>query len=165
VKLAIAAAVLAVTAAGCGESSASNHRAWLGLQLRPITPAAACYFHLPVSRGLLVARTLPHSTALRAGLRAPAKPTLVVGDPWPVGGDIVVAADGRPTATGLQLAQAIARKHRGDTVRLTIYRGRAKRTVAVELGPPPSGHVASVAHGPMVGNSTRSERELHSRGC
>jgi serine protease Do len=164
VKRALAAALVLATA-GCSGESGPKQRAWLGLQLRPITPAAACFFRLPVAHGLLVGRVLPQSAALRAGLKAPAKPTLVVGDPWPIGGDIIVAADGRPVATDRQLTEVIAPKHRGDTVELTIYRGRAKRTVVVELGPPPSGNVASIAHGPMVGASPGSEREMHSRGC
>jgi S1-C subfamily serine protease len=98
-------------------------------------------------------------------LRAAVKPTLVVGDPWPIGGDIIVMADGRPVATGKQLATVLAPRRRGDTVVLTIYRGRAKRTVDVELGPPPSGDVASVEHGPLVGGATQSEREMRTRGC
>jgi S1-C subfamily serine protease len=154
-----------VAAAGCSGGDGQEHRAWLGLQLRPITPAAACFFHLPVKRGLLVARVLPNSGAFRAGLKAPAMPMLVVGDPWPIGGDIVVAADGRPVSTGAQLSKVMAPKHRGDSVELTIYRERTKRTVEVELGPPPSGNVASIAHGPMVGAGTGSAREMHSRGC
>lgn len=161
----LAVAVLVLTAAGCSGDSSPKQRAWLGVQLRPVTPAAACFFHLPVTHGLLIGRTLPHSAARRAGLRAPAKPTLVVGDPWPIGGDIIVAADGRPVATGEQLATVLAPKRRGDSVTLEIYRGRTKRTVEVELGLPPSGNVASFAHGPMVGGATQSEREMHSRGC
>jgi S1-C subfamily serine protease len=161
----LVAAALALVAAGCSGDSGPKHGAWLGVQLRPITPAAACFFRLPVTRGLLIGRVLPHSAARRAGLRAAAKPTLVVGDPWPIGGDIIVAADGHPVATGEQLARVIAPKRRGDSVTLTIYRGRRKRTAQVELGPPPSGNVVSVAHGPMVGGATQSEREMHSRGC
>jgi serine protease Do len=161
----LAVLVLAAGAAGCSGDSSAKHRAWLGVQLRPITPAAACFFHLPVTSGLLVGRTFPHSAARRAGLRAPAKPTLVVGDPWPVGGDIIVAADGRRVATGKQLSRVISPKRRGDLVRLTIYRDRTKRTVELELGPAPSGKVGSFAHGPVVGGGTLSEREMHSRGC
>jgi S1-C subfamily serine protease len=118
-----------------------------------------------MARGLLVGRVLPNSTARSAGLRAPAKPTLVMGDPWPIGGDVVVAADGHRVATGAQLAKAIAPKRRGDSVELTIYRGRVKRTVEVELGPAPSGNVASFPHGPLVGASTASEPEMRLRGC
>jgi PDZ domain len=161
----LAAALLAIAAAGCSAESNPKQRGWLGVQLRPITPAAACFFQLPVAHGLLIGRTLPHSAALRAGLKAPAKPTLVVGDPWPIGGDIIVAADGHAVATGKQLSRVIAPKHRGEPVELTIYRGRAKLVAVVELGPPPSGNVASFAHGPMVGASTGSEREMHARGC
>jgi S1-C subfamily serine protease len=164
VKRSVAAA-LVLAMAGCSGESSPKQRAWLGVQLRPVTPAAACFFHLPVTRGLLIARTLPNSAALGAGLKAPAKPTLVLGDPWPIGGDIIVAADGRPVATGEQLSKVLAPKHRGDFVALTIYRGRSRRAVEVELGPPPSGNVVSVAHGVMVGAETREEREMHSQGC
>jgi S1-C subfamily serine protease len=165
VKPALAAVVLALTAAGCSGDAGQKQRAWLGVQVRPITPAAACFFHLPTAHGLLIGRTFPDSAARRAGLRAPAKPTLVVGDPWPIGGDIIVAADGRPVATGQQLTRVIAPKHRGDSVMLTIYRGRTRRVVDVQLGPPPSGAVASFAHGPIVAGATRSGREMRLRGC
>jgi S1-C subfamily serine protease len=165
VKRTAALAVLVLAVVGCSGESSPERRAWLGIQMKPITPAAACFFHLPVTHGLLIGRVFPHSAALRAGLRAPAKPTLVVGDPWPIGGDIIVAADGHPVATGEELSKLTAPKHRGDSVTLTIYRGRAKRTVEVELGPPPTGNVVSINHGLMVGAAARSEREMHSRGC
>jgi S1-C subfamily serine protease len=165
VKRTVALAVLVLAAAGCSGDSSPEQRAWIGIQTKPITPAAACFLHLPVTRGLLIGRVFPHSAALRAGLRAPAKPTLVVGDPWPIGGDIIVAADGRPVTTGEQLSKVTAPKHRGDSVTLTLYRGRTKRTVEVELGPPPTGNVVSINHGSMVGAAVRSEREMHSRGC
>jgi S1-C subfamily serine protease len=165
VRRPLAVAGLVLTAAGCSADSGLEQHAWLGIQTRPVTPAAACFFQLPVRRGLIIARTFPHSAALRAGLKAPAKPTLVVGDPWPIGGDIIVAADGRPVATGKQLARVLAPKRLGDSVTLTIYRGRTKRTVAVELGPPPTGSVVSFAHAPLVEGRAPSEREMHSRGC
>jgi S1-C subfamily serine protease len=157
--------VLVLAAAGCSRESSPEQRAWLGVQVRAITPAAACFFHLPVTHGLLVGRVFPNSAARRAGLRPPARTTLVVGDPWPIGGDIIVAADGRPVATCAKLSKVIAPKRRVDSVELTIYRGRVKRTVELELGPPPSGNVASIEHGPPIGGATRSERELRSRGC
>jgi S1-C subfamily serine protease len=165
VKRALAVAVVAVTATGCSGESSREPRAWLGIQMRPITPVAACFFHLPVTHGLIVARVFPHSAAWRAGLVAPEKPTLVVGDPWPIGGDIIVRADGRPVATGAQLSKVTETKRRGELVTLTIYRRRTKRTIAVELGRPPTGNVVSVDHGVMVGAAERSEREMRSQGC
>ena len=45
----------------------------------------------------------------------------------PLGGDAIVAFDGKPMRTAAQLADAVALHKPGDVVKLTVVRGGARR--------------------------------------
>ena len=45
------------------------------------------------------------------------------GETWPLGGDIIVEADGVPTPTVNKLSDVIAKHKPGDTIKLVVYRG------------------------------------------
>ena len=55
-----------------------------------------------------------------------------------MGGDVVVAADGKPVATIDELRDVIAAHRPGDKIELDIYRGDTKKTVTVTLGRQPT---------------------------
>jgi S1-C subfamily serine protease len=51
-----------------------------------------------------------------------------------VGGDLIVAIDGQEIKDQQDLGQVMNNHRAGDTVRLTIYRGKKKMDVSVTLG-------------------------------
>jgi S1-C subfamily serine protease len=114
-----------------------NH-AFLGVSVQEITPQIAQLFHLPVKHGLLVGRVDPGTAAAKAHVRQATNQVTVAGETWPLGGDIIVEADGTPTDNAGRLRDVIVSHKPGDTIDLELYRGGAKQTIHVKLGRQPS---------------------------
>ena len=112
--------------------------AQLGIYAQPVDAGIARLFHLPASTGLLVADVDPGSGAARAGIKAGTQHVTVDGETYVMGGDLVVAADGRPMQTVEALREVVAAKNPGDAIRLDLFRGTTKHTVHVKLGRQPS---------------------------
>jgi S1-C subfamily serine protease len=113
--------------------------AFLGVAAQPIEADMARLFDLPIGRGLLVVRVYEGGGADRAGIRAGADEVVVAGESYRLGGDIIVAIDGKPVRTPEELREAISAKKPGDKVTIEAYRGDAKRSFEVELGRQPAG--------------------------
>jgi S1-C subfamily serine protease len=112
--------------------------AQLGIRSEPIDRQIADLFHLPTNSGLLVSDVDAGSGAAKAGIKAGTEHVIVEGESYVIGGDIIVAADGRPVAAIESLRDIVSAKKPGDTVRLELYRGSERKTVTVELGRQPS---------------------------
>jgi putative serine protease PepD len=109
-------------------------RPFLGVELgMEINPYLAKALNLPVSKGLMVARTLPNGPAALAGLRQ-ANQVLVVGNRQiPVGGDIIVAYDGQPAESADRFVNHVEFKRPGDLLSLRVNRNGALITLSVKL--------------------------------
>ncbi|MGZ4394299.1 MAG: S1C family serine protease [Gaiellaceae bacterium] len=118
--------------------SGHAQHAYIGISAKPIAPSIVQQFHLPTSHGLLVQGVQPGTGAAKAGLRGSTSQVTVQGDTWPLGGDIIVAADGVPVSSIAALRDAVAAKQPGDTVKLGIIRGTKKTTVVIKLGRQPA---------------------------
>src|SRR4051812_42145428 len=112
--------------------------AWLGVEGATIDPAVARTVRGLPSHGVVVASVTKGGPAAKAGLAGATRHAIVDGVSAPLGGDAIVAFDGKPVATAAQLADAVARHNPGDVVRLTVVRGGARRVVAVTLGDVPA---------------------------
>jgi len=112
--------------------------AFIGITAKPVTGEIAGLFRLPAKSGLLVATVQPGSGAAAAGLRAGTDTKVVSGESWPIGGDLIVSADGAPLSTVDQLRDLIAAKRPGQSISLEVYRGTEKLTIPVKLGRQPS---------------------------
>jgi S1-C subfamily serine protease len=112
--------------------------AFIGVTAKSVTPQVAHLFRLPAKHGLLVVSVEPGSGAAAAGLRAGTDTAVVSGESWPVGGDLIVAADGRALSDVDQLRDAVGSKKPGQSLGLVIFRGNTKRTLTVKLGRQPS---------------------------
>jgi S1-C subfamily serine protease len=112
--------------------------AFIGITAKPVTAEIARLFRLPSRSGLLVATVQPGSGAAAAGLRAGSDTAVVSGESWPIGGDLIVSADGVPLSSVDQLRDLIAAKHPGQSISLVVYRGTQKLILDVKLGRQPS---------------------------
>jgi S1-C subfamily serine protease len=113
--------------------------AYLGIVGQEITRTLARTYKLPVRSGILVQKVTPRSGAARAGLEGGRSPVVVAGETYVLGGDIIVAFDGKKIASIEELRAAVAAHKSGDRVKLQIYRDAKKKSVRVTLGrQPPS---------------------------
>ena len=118
--------------------SGHAEHAFLGITGQTVTPSIAKLFRLPASRGVLVASVQPGSAAAKAGLRAGTQKVLASGESYPLGGDLIVSADGVPVDSIERLHDVISSKKPGDRVSLEIWRGSSKTSLDVKLGRQPS---------------------------
>jgi S1-C subfamily serine protease len=106
----------------------------LGVVTIPIGPDIADDLGLPSDYGLLIVRVVPGSAADRAGLRAGTERAYYGNYQIMVGGDLIVGIDGQDVQDQQQLTQVMNNHRAGDTVKVTIYRGKRKMDVNVTLG-------------------------------
>jgi S1-C subfamily serine protease len=81
---------------------------------------------------------VPASPAARAGMKAGTRRVRADGASALLGGDAIVALDGKPVHTSAQLADAIARRRPGDRLTLETVRGDSTRDVQITLGSAPT---------------------------
>ena len=112
--------------------------AFIGITAKPVTAQIARLFRLPANQGLLVMSVEPGSGAAAAGLRGGSDTAVVSGESWPIGGDLIVAADGVGLSSLDHLRDLIAAKKPGQSISLEVYRGDSKITIHVKLGRQPS---------------------------
>jgi S1-C subfamily serine protease len=113
-------------------------RAFLGIYAQSIDGELARTFNMPVDAGLLVERVEAASPAAKAGIEGGDTSAVVSGTNYTLGGDVIVAVDGKRTTSLGQLRDALARHKPGDEVEIKLYRGNDEKTVTVKLGRQPS---------------------------
>ncbi len=106
----------------------------LGIVSLPIGPELAQEMGLPADYGILIVRVVQGGAAERAGLHGGNERAYLGATPIMIGGDLVVAIDSDPIGDQQDLANAMNKHRAGDTVSVTVYRGRKKMTVQVVLG-------------------------------
>jgi S1-C subfamily serine protease len=106
----------------------------LGVRTIPIDPEVASELGLAADYGLLIVQAVPGGSADRAGLRGGTERAYLGNTPIMIGGDLIVAIDGEKVESQQALAQAMNRHRAGDTVKVTIFRGKRKMEVPVVLG-------------------------------
>jgi S1-C subfamily serine protease len=113
--------------------------AFLGVTTDELYPQLARRLGITAQHGALVAKVEPGSPAEKAGINGGSSKITFQGQKdVPVGGDAIVAVDGRPLTQSIDLPDTIGLKSPGDKVRLTVLRGNARRTVTVTLAPRPN---------------------------
>lgn len=106
----------------------------LGVRTLPIGPDLADQMGLPADSGLLIMQVVQGSAAERAGLRGGNERAYLGNTPIAIGGDLIVAIDGDPVTDQQELSHIMQKHRAGDTVTVTIYRGKKKMDVKVVLG-------------------------------
>ena len=105
----------------------------LGIRPLPIGPELAQEMGLPSDYGVLIIQTVPGGSADRAGLKGGNQRAYIGNVPVTLGGDLIVAIDGEEIGDQQDLANAMNKHKAGDTVTVTIFRGKRKMDVKVTL--------------------------------
>jgi len=114
-------------------------RAFLGVTLQDVRPNVAGVLRLPADKGVLVGAVKPGSPAAKAGVKGGTTQVVVAGESYQLGGDMIVALNGKPVSSVDELRDAIAAHKPGQTVSLTVVHANGtKATMNVELGRAPT---------------------------
>jgi 2-alkenal reductase len=110
---------------------------WLGIRGRSVGLSIMKANDLPVQQGAYVHEVISGSPADEARLRGTEEIIREDDLPVPVGGDVIVEADGQPIQDYTALLVAIARKQPGDSLGLTILRDGERISLTADLAPRP----------------------------
>jgi serine protease Do len=106
-------------------------RAWIGVQVQPVTKDIADSLGLKEAKGAIVDSPQPDSPAAKAGIKA---------------GDVITAVDGKAVKDSRELARTISVTAPGTTVKLDVMREGAGKTIAVTLAKMPEQTQAKADH-------------------
>jgi S1-C subfamily serine protease len=106
----------------------------LGIVSFAIGPDLASEMGLAVDQGVLIQKVIPGGAADRAGLRGGHEQAYVGNTPIMLGGDLIVAIDGQEVADPQDINALMDKHQAGDTISVTIYRGRKEITIKLVLG-------------------------------
>jgi S1-C subfamily serine protease len=106
----------------------------LGIVSLAISPDLADQMGLPAESGVLVQKVIQGGAADRAGLHGGNQQAYLGNMPIVLGGDMIVAIDGKEITDTSDISTLMDKHQPGDAVNVTVYRGRKKFTVRVILG-------------------------------
>ena len=110
--------------------------AFLGVTGLSITKSMAENLNLPTSEGVLVQQTT--GPARKAGVKGGDTPVSLGGADILLGGDVLVAIEGKKVKSMDDVIGVVSSKKPGDEVTLELRRGEQKRSVKVKLGDRPA---------------------------
>ena len=109
-------------------------RPTLGIVSFAIGPDLAEQMGLAADYGVLIQRVIPGGAAERAGLRGGNEQAYVGNTPIMLGGDLIVAIDGKQITDPQDISAVMDKHQAGDTISVTILRGRRQITLKLILG-------------------------------
>jgi S1-C subfamily serine protease len=112
---------------------------YLGVSALPLWPQLADRIDVKVRNGALIQEIESGSPAEKAGLRAGHDEIDFEAQRVTIGGDVIVAVDGRPLTRTDDLADRISSLSTGDEVELDVLRDGQHKNVKVRLGNRPRG--------------------------
>jgi putative serine protease PepD len=110
---------------------------WLGVKLFPLLPGLAQELKLKVERGVMIVEVIRDGPAEKAGLRGGNKMIIVGNARLLVGGDVVVAFEGKAINSPGALVRMLIKHRPGDRVTLRILREGLFKELPVILGERP----------------------------
>ncbi len=113
---------------------------WIGVAGLNIDRSIADVMNLDLTRGFLITLIFPGSPALEGGLRAGGERSIIGGNSINIGGDVIIAVDGRDVFRLDDIISYIDENKRpADDVVFTVIRDGRERDITVILGvrPPP----------------------------
>ena len=106
----------------------------LGIVSYPIGPDLAEQMGLNADAGVLIQKVVPGGAADRAGLRGGNEQAYVGNTPIMLGGDLIVAIYGQQVTDPQDISVIMDRHQAGDTITVTILRGRRQMNIKLILG-------------------------------
>ena len=116
-------------------------RAWLGVQIQPVTEEIADSIGLKVAKGALIANPQADSPGAKAGLKA---------------GDVITAVDGAEVADARDLARKIGGMKPGVLAKLTVFRDGKTDMMDITLGELKDGKIEKASVKPDKGEQLGS---------
>jgi putative serine protease PepD len=113
---------------------AGRKRPRLGVSVVPVAGDYADALSLPTQGGLLIQEVSPGTAAARAGLRGGREMVQIGNAQITIGGDLIMAIDGKPVDRDDAISRALSRKRAGDSIELTIFRNGKTTNLKVTLG-------------------------------
>jgi S1-C subfamily serine protease len=111
--------------------------AWMGVSLQTLTSDIAGMFDVDSQGGALVEAVSPDSPAAKAGLRGGDQSVTVQGQPFTLGGDVIIKVDSTDIRTADDLIAYLGTKKPGDTVKVTVERDGRTEELSVTLAERP----------------------------
>jgi S1-C subfamily serine protease len=108
-------------------------RPWFGVEGYSLNEELADGLNLPVKNGILVARIARGSSADGAGIQGANEIAVLYNQRFLVGGDIITEVDGKPVNSLEEMRLMLESKRPGNSVTITLYRGRSKIQKSVLL--------------------------------
>ena len=112
--------------------------AWMGVGLNTLTSDVASTFNMKTQGGALVQQVSPDSPAAKAGIKGGDQTVDVQGQPFTIGGDVIVKADNTTIKTADDLIAFLGTKKPGDTITVTVERDGKTQELQVTLAERPS---------------------------
>jgi S1-C subfamily serine protease len=122
--------------------------AYLGISGGSITADLAEALDLPVDSGVLINEVVEGGPADEAGVRGGDSSATIEGANIKVGGDILLAVDGKDVSDMEEVIDAVDAAEPGDEMELTVRRGEETKTISVTLGVRPN-FVEDTQSGPV----------------
>ena len=124
---------------------------WLGVRGGNLTPAMVNAGGLSVNKGAFISDVTPDGPAATAGLQGAVDSASVDGRVVPVGGDVIIAADGASIQSFDDLLIYIALKTRpGQEVTLTVLRAGETQDIVVKLDDRPESVTSLIPQTPQL---------------
>ena len=112
-------------------------RPWLGIKGKFVTDELRNLMALPLVDGLLIVDVEERSPAAESGLRAGELDVTIEGEPWLLGGDIIVSINGQDVKSSEQYLQVFRQLKAKQPVTLKLYRDGEPHTLDITLGERP----------------------------
>jgi len=115
-------------------------RPWLGIKGKFVTDEVRNLIALPLVSGLLILDVEDGSPAKTIGLRAGDLDVTIEGEPWILGGDILVEVNGQDVKSSEQYAKVLGQLKAKQSIEITLSRDGVRHTMSVMLGERPTPH-------------------------
>lgn len=113
-------------------------RPWLGIKGKFVTDELRTLIALPMVSGLMIQDVDEGSPAEKIGLKAGQLDVVIEGEPWVIGGDILVGINDHDVKNVEHYTKALQTLEANQTVELRLLRGGDYQTRSVTLGERPT---------------------------